>query len=461
MENIKQDELYGLLKSDGQPIVLVEGKAGSGKTYGTSQVITRLGYSDDEVLLVAPSHTAKDNLFFSIYKSNNIAYSACTTAALLNKIPSISYKAKKEVFVRTSDLPKDQLLSNKRLVIIDECFMLSERDIIDILESLEGFNCGVLFLGDRNQLLPVKGASPAKFFDLSENIDKIYLDKVFRQSGDLLTACNKIMTSLGGMSSIRRIKRKLKGLENVNVIDLGLEEGTITGHLEDIYQDEQYTIISYTNKQVIQHNLDIDSNKGWFKKGQEILLYNNMYESYGCDTILDYWEEWSNAKKAEPIARNSEKLKIIDIGVVESDNLLTSYFSDLVKVNHLNVEYQKAVVQNSGGARFETILLNYSSKNPFQDLANEAIVKLSEYLKDAIVTRGSKEYKHHHRDNYKLLNFVNHGCRPSNCMTVHKSQGQTIENVAIDLTKLPFSNLDNYIYTAVTRASKTLTLIGY
>ena len=130
-------------------------------------------------------------------------------------------------------------------------------------------------------------------------------------------------------------------------------------------------------------------------------------------------------------------------------------------MNHLNVEYQKAVVQNSGGARFETILLNYSSKNPFQDLANEAIVKLSEYLKDAIVTRGSKEYKHHHRDNYKLLNFVNHGCRPSNCMTVHKSQGQTIENVAIDLTKLPFSNLDNYIYTAVTRASKTLTLIGY
>ena len=453
-----------LIDSSEHKIILLEGAAGTGKTYQTAKGIVDSSINIESVLLAAPSHTAKDNLFFNVFQHSGQKYDSCTVSSLLCKLPYIDYVRCRNVFGTAKDSKND--LSMYRLLVVDEVFMIELKDILGLIDLVNDHpGLTLLMMGDRKQLPPVSGKSPASFFDKTDYIKKVNLTKVYRQSGDLLKACEIVKEGVGSLSSLGRIKRKMKKLESVTVVDLdnykNLESPSIVDVSRDMFPDDNYTIISYTNNQVINNNAEIFGCGGKFLKGQEIILYGACYDIEGFTDILDYWGYWKELGRTGSFAKNSERLKIVSISEQLKTTISSQFFSDLVEFYDMDFYYQNAVVENSSGARAGTILLDYTRPYPVAELVDKCIKELSKQLKNHVIHKNSYDYKYLNRLNSKMLGFLSNGSRPSKSITCHKSQGQTIENVIVDLTRLPNMDLDNYLYTAVTRASKTLTLVGY
>jgi len=460
------DKIAELIDSDRHKFVLIEGQGGTGKSFMTSKAIAESTINPESVLLSAPSHTAKDNLFVNVKDHTGISYDACTVTSLLGKIPYIDYNRRKNVFARTKK-EAGEVLGMYRLLIVDEVFMITLSDIIALMQTVEEYpSLTVIFLGDRKQLLPVEGKSPAEFFDNSDHIHKIELTKVYRQSGDLLKACDIIRNGVSGTASLSRIRRKLKSLDDVQVVDIDTYddgEMSVAEVAEDLFPKKNFSIISYTNHKVIQNNVHLDGNNGFFRKGQEIITYNNCYEVVGDENIplLEFWGEWRETGRVIPAAKNSERLTVAKASEPQSAIINSQHFSDMIKFRDLKFDYQYLIVRNSVGATFTIIALNYALNNELKQFCQDCINFLSTNLKEGIIRRKSEDYKYYDKLNKKMLSFVANGVRPTKSITCHKSQGQTIENVIVDMTRLPTSNLNNYLYTAASRASKSLTLIGH
>ena len=140
-----------------------------------------LKYSVSSIVFLAPTHKAKNILKHSLVSCNlNFSPSVYTVAQALGKQPII-VKTGEEEFVKQSSGIN---LSDAELVIVDEASMVSKKDYNVITEIVKK----VLFMGDKNQLPPVKESESLAFV----NPPDCELNKVMRYSGHILHECTKL-----------------------------------------------------------------------------------------------------------------------------------------------------------------------------------------------------------------------------------------------------------------------------
>lgn len=161
------NKISSMLSSKTQHTFLLEGAAGTGKSFTLGQIIADAAdRKKTEILLGAVAHTAKDNLYF-------MAKEYVTETARLEAV--VAVQMKQRLIEKANNALLSQVEANIVLVV-DEVSMMLNKDIDDLTEIVNNINSTnpyvtvkMIMLGDRAQLRPivvdvnyVNGASSVK-----------------------------------------------------------------------------------------------------------------------------------------------------------------------------------------------------------------------------------------------------------------------------------------------------------
>lgn len=157
---------------DKEPVLVLQGFAGTGKTSILNEYIQYLDSIDYNFVLCAPTHKAK------LVMEEVTEYPAITVHKLLSLAPNIEifnldYKDLKFYSSGMSEIP------DEGIVIIDEASMINDEIYKLLLDMCRRFGTKLLFIGDKAQIQPVCSKTTSLVFDCS-NI--ITLTKIHRQA---------------------------------------------------------------------------------------------------------------------------------------------------------------------------------------------------------------------------------------------------------------------------------------
>lgn len=232
----------------------VSGGAGTGKSFFISKVADDIlkhqhhGTKLADVAVTATTNKATSVLTDTMpHRRGDI----CTIYSFMNLRVSENYTTGEQKVVPT----RNWAVHDRVMIIVDEASMVN-KSLMDYIEKGTTENCKVLFVGDKNQLSPVKEAlSPVYAKPISESL----LLKPVRNAEQpaLMELCNQAVDTVltGKFHPIKEVP---------GVIDF--VDGTqLKGLLEREYhtEDPNKRILCYTNKQVIQYNLFVRELRGY------------------------------------------------------------------------------------------------------------------------------------------------------------------------------------------------------
>ena len=403
--------------------ITLSGGAGTGKTATLKEFIE---YLDDEELpyvLAAPTHRAK-----LVLEALTDAKKTYTLHQLLSLSPNI------EIFeldyrdllfkVEEAFDNKNSAIPYKGVVIIDEASMIND-DLFDLLlKKCKEFKCKIVFSGDSQQLRPVKSDHISKVFTLD---NKITLTKIYRQKED--NPVSSILETLRH-DSLDSSKFKTEiGTDNSFIVCNTPNQFLFyaTPYFKDILSNGNVLgckMLAYTNARVntlnkaIRRSILGENDKNEFNKGEILVGTDNFeFDGFKFYNSLDY------VIKNEPV-----KTKII-----------IPHFEEVVDGYNLDLYDSVYKVTNS------IFLLSRNNDNKkLIRLANfiettrlKAISLKREKRKAAVVWRKYFDTINSFASMFDLYydnrvikkKTFNYGY----AISVHKSQGTTIDNVFVDI----------------------------
>lgn len=266
----------------------ISGGAGTGKTYFISQIAENiLRHKEPVCSLHTVAITATTNKAAAV-----ISDAMPQKAGEIETIYSFMNLRVHENFStgESSIVPTPRwVVHSGTFVIIDECSMVT-KDLSKYLEKGLDGTCKVLFIGDKNQLAPVKEIISPIY---TQKYPISYLTEPVRNANQpaLMALCEQAkQTVLTGLF--------IPIVEVPGVIDF--VDGTqLQGILEREFtkEDPGKRVISYTNKRVVQYNNYIRQIRGYTKSFEvgEILSNNSSAELLGKERL--YTDQIVQVKK--------------------------------------------------------------------------------------------------------------------------------------------------------------------
>jgi hypothetical protein len=412
------------------------------------------------------------------------------------------------------------------LVVIDECSMLSDQiidDIETILNDKKNKNVKVLYVGDPAQLPPVNQKNSRIFnkqikMNVLEQIIRTNNIKIMELSNDHRrwisdkTDANIPKISKYIHDKIRAFRKKDETLWLDDYIDNFKNSENNSGYNNSI-------ILTWTNKKCNKYNKYIRQsifNKDdldYYENG-EILILNDFHrildeseEDIEPDKnnknnettdnkkkyISFYTSEQIKIKKIKKCNYKFNKIKVnmsnelspeinnvIKTKVSEINDLLTeniqvfkltvNKMSELNELDKKAEKYKIYTVHKESQVTYDVMLIKIDriineikEKTMINLVLKNKKIKMTNMKKctiyneiDKKINKLYKEIQNNVIDCFAKLNY-------GYCITVHKSQGSTFENVYVDLEDI-FNNNDDEetmkcIYTAITRTSNTLQFL--
>ena len=227
------------------------GRAGTGKSYVTAEIVNQLRQNDKTVAILAPTHKAKE--------------------ALQEKLSVGEVKTIHSFVHRPFECD---------VIVIDESGMLSTPLFNKLARAYDGQQ--LIFIGDKNQLPPVEYGRPFERIQEEFTVSELKQNKR-SEARDIIALGNQIL----GIPQNANMKP-----ENIEVVSNSIEA----------YQKGVSVILTYTNKEVkaineyqrIKHGTD--SLYPNFKIGEKIIATTNyknkfyngqLFEVVGFNTIQD------------------------------------------------------------------------------------------------------------------------------------------------------------------------------
>ena len=432
-------------QSSSSSVFLLNGYAGTGKTTLIASWLKPLQKQGFKVLLMAPTgRAAKVMSTYAKTKANTIHKRIYF--AQKNKQGGIQFTLQKNKF-------------RKAVFIVDEASMIGDeqsfaqlfqsgsllQDLISYVQ--QGERCKLIFVGDTAQLPPVKQEhSPAlnqNYLSLhfSSEVSQVELSEVLRQdslSGILYNATN--LRNIMNQNIGDHFQFHLRNKTGISNLQNGYD---IQGALEDCYRDvgrKETTIIVRSNKRANQYNRQIRSQimglENDLSVGDLLLVVKNNY----------FW--LSHESQAGFIA-NGDVIEILRI--VSFQELYGFRFA---KVHVRLVDYPD---QDT----FDTVLILDTLDAEGHALTFEQSNKLYQrVIQDYSHLPKYKQYP----EVKKNLFFNALQVKFAYALTCHKAQGGQWKCVFIEKPYLPEGPTTDYyrwLYTAITRASENLYLIGF
>ncbi len=442
---IKQLSKFLFTESNNKLFVL-KGYAGTGKTTLIASIVKNLRYANHKSVLLAPTGRAAKVL-------SNYAKKQAFTIHKRIYFPR-SGKDGKVGFVL-----QPNKFSNT-LFVIDEASMIGDastqsklfesgsllQDLISFVDA--GTNCRLMFVGDTAQLPPVKlTVSPALnsdllAFDFNKDVSEVVLSEVVRQSEGSGILHNA--TALREQLQIEIFDDFCFNLKPFNDVIRLIDGHEIQEAIESSYRNngkEETVILVRSNKRANLYNQQIRSqilfNEHELSVGDFLMVVKNNY----------YWLE---ASSAPGFIANGDIVEVLEIQA----------FKELYGFRFAEVHVQMVDYPNEPS--FDTVLILDTLTSESPALLYEDSNKLYlEVQKDYAHLKSKYQRFREVKDN-AFFNALQ--VKFSYAITCHKSQGGQWSNVFVEQPYLPDGPDKDYfrwLYTAITRATQKLYLIGF
>ena len=444
IEAIRQFSAF-VEQSSSSSIFLLKGYAGTGKTTLIASWLKPLLKQGYKVVLMAPTgRAAKVMSTYAKAKANTIHKRIYF--AQQNKQGGIQFTLQKNKF-------------RKAVFIVDEASMIGDeqssaqlfqngsllQDLISYVQ--QGDRCKLVFVGDTAQLPPVKQElSPAlnqNYLSLhfSTEVSEVELSEVLRQdalSGILHNATN--LRNIMHENIYDHFQFLIRNKTDITHLQDGYD---IQGALEDGYRDvgrTENTIIVRSNKRANQYNRQIRTQimslENDLAVGDLLLVVKNNYF-------------WLTPKSQAGFIANGDVIEILRI----------LSFQELYGFRFAKVHVQ--LVDYPDQDAFDTILildaLDAEGHALTYEQSNELYQKVRQDYSHLPKYKQYPEVKKNPFFNALQVKFAY-------ALTCHKAQGGQWKRVFIEKPYLPEGpSVDYYrwLYTAITRASEHLFLIGF
>ena len=264
-------DVIGLINDPDRKYHFITGGAGSGKTF---TIATIAGGILDHKPVNSPLHsvqiTATTNKAKAVISEAlpNRAMDIMTIYSFMNLRVKENYSNGTSKCVPTA---KWQIHSGV-LLIIDECSMI-DKNLMKFIEEGTDNTCKVIFVGDKNQLSPIK-ENLSKVFTQGYSSSELTQSVRNAEQPALMNLCEQMKQTVetGIFTKIRSVPGvviNVDGAELQGVLERGFHK-----------EDSAKRVLAYTNNRVVQYNEFIRSLRGYtqpFEIG-EILTNNTSAE---------------------------------------------------------------------------------------------------------------------------------------------------------------------------------------
>ncbi len=387
-------EIAAFLCSGKESVYILSGYAGTGKTTIAENIVKYGLALKKECIITAPTNQAV-KVLKDKFGDSKVAFKTLHSTLYGSPDPD------------TGTWVPSVTFKNYHVILVDEASMISQSVYTDLIQEVQSARAKVIFFGDSFQLEPV-GDDPEilhnKNFELTE---------VKRQD-----AGSEILLYATCLRNLRQIV--LPGESRGEVQILG-KQATARAFLQSVIQDEDSIFIVGTNKARLILN----------EKAREV--------KFGEDTT------------DEP--RNNDRILFIGNGnhYVNGDRMTLEHVTTIALKN-LPI---KGTAKDTPITLRAYLITNYSKK----------ILLLPAIEKSSVYHAQFLDVNEHFPADWYDKNVINHKYELSKevsiatygyVITAHKSQGSQWEKVFVHQDA--FRSNPRWLYTAVTRAEKQLTL---
>ncbi|WP_088340877.1 ATP-dependent DNA helicase [Robiginitalea sediminis] len=447
MQDIAMQKMAGfVIQSATNGVFLLKGYAGTGKTTLLGTLITNLWHCKKKAVLMAPTGRAAKVMS---------SYTGTQAFTIHKQI----YFPKKE----RSGGVRFTLAPNRHrntLFIVDEASMIPDAptesakgpqaSLLDDLISYvySGFKCQLMLVGDTAQLPPVKlSLSPALQahtleLQYGKSVEELELDEVMRQAEDsgILMNATRLREALV-MDPVGEFRFSPEGYPDIVRLTDGYEIQDAINNAFDTCGKEETAVIVRSNKRANLYNENIRSRLLFLENeiavGDYMMVVKNNYF-------------WIKSSSEAGFIANGDIIEILELFAIKE--LYGFRFAEC-KVRMVDYPRMKP---------FETVLLLDTIKAESPALSYEDGNRLYQAVMEDYAHETSSYRKFLGVKNNPFFNALQ--VKFSYAITCHKSQGGQWETVFVEqpyLSGSPDREYLRWLYTAVTRARKTLYLIGF
>lgn len=412
-----QEVFYCL--SQGHKRIILTGSAGVGKTWSVKEVVNRFlpklthrsnRWAPEAIYITAPTNKALSILQSKIPDHPNFVFKTTHSALKLTRIVD---DKKDQVYFKPTGTEKNPPFEGCALALVDECSMLESK----ILDMLDDFPFPIIFVGDNQQLNPVKELNSPVFH---RGYPTIELTEIIRQEGD-----NPIIDLSRNLHLIK------SRVANLNSGGYGYvyenDRAKIIKNLAAVNGTDDLKYLAWVNNEVDMMN----------RRVRELLYgaYPAKIE-LGETLVMDApkGEHWTNKEvKVEDLKVATEQILVPTSFSKYTSNGPTACDKVKMKVYRINDDFN--IVHEHSQRMFETILAN---------------------IKTNCAKYGwSWKGKYFFEEQFASVKY-NHA------ITVHKSQGSTYTETILNVGNIMYNRNQEerkrMLYTGVTRAAKLLIL---
>ena len=443
---------------DRSGFIRLVGSAGVGKTCCLKEIVDRVAALSIPITIISPTHKAKKVAEKSINRdrdpNDTLAnyYEPITLAKALGQIPTIKIEDGQKMFVQNG---KPTMLGG--LIIVDEASMVSETALTK-LEDLVEDTATVLFVLDPIQLPPVKSKTsepPVYLLNIEEALltkpQRFYADSTI---GTITTQVRKKDIYLSNFNW-SGFATYCKDKPDVNIYSN--ESKFEDAFLEDMEaydwsnNPDSVRLLSYTNKQVDKYNslvarLYFDNNTSNYVSNEVLIARSPFVRTDLASSPSDVFN--SSAKDTVHFINNGEEFKLLE-------QVSTGTFTHPSYIDK-PVEYFVWKAEKEDGEIFTTNIVSAKGKKNFKYISSELNA-----IALAIPHRNHKKKKKAWKEKYRFIHSFD-DCRRAYALTIHSSQGSTMENVYLDLSLLDIPLASRVrrglVYTAMTRPTTYLNI---
>lgn len=475
-------------------LFLLTGSAGTGKSTLISHILNDIKFNKKKIVFSATTNKAVsilEKMGTEKFKEREVVY--LTIQKLLNIRRKID-KDGNELFQPDQNIKKAKSIFNYDIIVIDESSMINQEMMNEIFKLRNRIKGKIIFLGDRAQLPPVNEIQSSVF---NQDIPKYELLEIMRYKGNLVLLANKFRDLVFN----RDLKLKFKEYKDKNIKTFKNYDKWISSYskkLEKHLEKENFNFenipifLVYTNQVCAKINQDVRNilfsgcdNK--YNIG-EVIIFNNYYYHFPTETkyytsqkmqikgIEKKKYNWDNfiLKLLEQLDTIFAKFLIkntdcnVDMDIFKK--FIFSKLDDVFKdIQEVDVQYYDIIVQNEKNI----FVLSDKSKQQFNsivELVKNNVKKFKKYilkrykdfeeikiLIDALMLNIWEFFYLNVLDTFADISY-------GYCITTHKSQGSTFNNVYIHLNNIIKKNSnreESYrcLYTAITRTSKKINIL--
>lgn len=410
------------LKEDGNRILLIQGSAGTGKTTLvrylvaelTKELYTKKGRTYSAVM-TAPTNKAVEVLREKSDGEDDIYSEFCTLHSALQLKYNVDEARGIEQYV-PDPTNKERRLVGPTILVVDEASMIGS-DLLHYIDANmeENKQLKVIYIGDNKQLPPINETTSPVFL---KGYQQLELNEIIRQAAE-----NPIISVSNNIYLLNSY------IDQVTPQGLGFsftkDYQRIIRHFVENRHDTDIRFIAYTNRRVEEFNTlvrrEIYHHPNKIEEG-ETIIFDRPYQ-------VDFATRYANNEEVE--------INSLEIQERQMDYPIDKEgHTDTIRLKVYQVNDSFPILHEESDFLFQDLLSQLRRKAINKDL----------YWRDYFSARDAfVAFKHRY------------------AITVHKAQGSTYREVFIDYDDInrnqSLEERSKLIYTAITRASRHLTVL--